>query len=105
MKIWEDVRQRFEELENDIQTKPLSTEDYSLAVQFNPRRIVSTAARVDKKNLKKRPCFLCDHNRPQEQKELPVEGKYHVLVNPFPFCLIISQYPPAAINRSACLLC
>lgn len=84
MKIWEDVRQRFEELENDIQTKPLSTEDYSLAVQFNPRRIVSTAARVDKKNLKKRPCFLCDHNRPQEQKELPVEGKYHVLVNPFP---------------------
>lgn len=84
MNLWDEARKRFDELDSDIQTRELEAEDYSLAVQFNPRRIVSTAARVDKKNLLKRPCFLCDHNRPAEQIALPVEGKFQILVNPFP---------------------
>ncbi len=84
MNLWEEVKKRFDELDSDIQTRELETDDYKLAVQFNPRRIVSTAARVDKKNLMKRPCFLCDHNRPAEQIFLAVEGKFQILVNPFP---------------------
>ena len=83
MQLWEQARLRFEELEG-IQTRSLQMEDYSLSVQFNPRRIVSTAAKVDKKNLKKRPCFLCAKNRPAEQINLPVEGTYEILVNPNP---------------------
>ena len=83
MQLWEQARLRFEELEG-IQTRSLQMEDYSLSVQFNPRRIVSTAAKVDKKNLKKRPCFLCAKNRPVEQINLPVEGTYEILVNPNP---------------------
>lgn len=84
MRIWETARERFEELKTGIQTRTLVMDDYSLAVQYNPRRIVSTAAKVDKKHLKKRPCFLCAQNRPEEQVELPVEGHYEILVNPNP---------------------
>ena len=81
---WEEVRKRFEDLSTKIETKELATDEYTLTAQFNPCRIVSTAAKVDKKNLKKRPCFLCDRNRPKEQIYQTVDGHYQVLVNPFP---------------------
>lgn len=81
---WEEVRQRFDALHNQIQIKSLSTEDFSLEAQHNPVRIISTGANIDRKHLKKRPCFLCDHNRPKVQRSLSVEGKYQVLLNPFP---------------------
>lgn len=84
MYLWEEAHRRFEELKEGIQARRLSLNDYELTVQFNPRRIVSTAAKLDKKNLKRRPCFLCDRNRPVEQIDFPVEGHYHLLVNPFP---------------------
>lgn len=84
MRLWEEARLRFEDLEEGIQVRSLPLNDYELAAQFNPRRIVSTAAKLDKKNLKKRPCFLCDRNRPGEQIDFPVEGDYHLLVNPYP---------------------
>lgn len=84
MKVWQEVEQRFADLHDKILTKTLPSEDFNLTVQYNPRRIVSTAAKVDKRNLKKRPCFLCDHNRPKEQTFLPVARHYQVLVNPFP---------------------
>lgn len=84
MKLWPEVKARFEALDKEVQTRCLEQGDYSLAVQFNPARIVSTAAKVDKRNLKKRPCFLCDHNRPENQTALPVEGTLQMLVNPFP---------------------
>lgn len=84
MTLWDEARQRFDDLREKILTRPLTFEDYSMTVQFNPCRIVSTAANVDKRALKKRPCFLCDNNRPAAQMDLPVEGDFHFLVNPFP---------------------
>lgn len=51
--------------------------------QFNPARMVSTGAKMDKATLDKRPCFLCAANRPKEQTSLPW-GEYEILVNPFP---------------------
>lgn len=83
LEIWDDVRQRFEDLKN-IQTKELCIDDVVLNAQYNPLRIVSTGAKMDKKSLQARPCFLCDQNRPIQQLNLPIEGAYQVLVNPFP---------------------
>lgn len=82
--VWEEVRKRFEALSDQIQIKPLHTEEFNLEAQHNPVRIISTGANINRKHLKKRPCFLCDHNRPEEQLSLSVEGKYQVLLNPFP---------------------
>ncbi len=57
---------------------------YEILVQFNPERIRSTSASVDKKSIDDRPCFLCRTNRPPEQQDLPFNEKYTILVNPFP---------------------
>lgn len=84
LEMWDETRERVEALHKNVQMRVLETEDYNLAVQYNPSRIVSTGAKVDKKEIKKRPCFLCDKNRPVEQIGIPVEGKYQVLINPFP---------------------
>lgn len=83
-KVWPDVAAVFEDLSNNVKTRKLEAEDWFLSVQFNPRRILSTAAKVDKRNLKKRPCFLCDRNRPEAQLALPVAGGCQILLNPYP---------------------
>lgn len=81
---WPEVSQRFADLEKAVLTRDLDTPDFQLQVQHNPMRIGSTNANVNATHLKKRPCFLCDANRPAQQLDLPVLGAYHILVNPFP---------------------
>lgn len=84
LKCWEDARLRFEGLKG-IKTKTLSFGGTVLNAQFNPSRIVSTGAKVDKSSIAKRACFLCEKNRPEQQMMLPAfGGEYQVLVNPFP---------------------
>ena len=84
MQAWPEVAERFDDLRQNIQTRRFEADDYTLAVQFNPRRMSSTAAKIDKRHLKERPCFLCDNNRPKEQISYPLEGRFQLLVNPFP---------------------
>ncbi len=76
---WQDVAKRFEELK-DVQTREVG----SALAQFNPARLVSTGAKIDKATLAKRPCFLCEKNRPVEQIVLPFGNDFDILVNPFP---------------------
>jgi len=81
---WEEVRERFENLHHSTELKSLPTATCTLAAQHNPTRIHSTKANITQDFLKKRPCFLCDNHRPKIQISLPVEGKYQVLINPYP---------------------
>ena len=55
-----------------------------LRVQYNPARIVSTGASIDKASIAARPCFLCAKNRPAEQRAMPLNDDFEWLVNPFP---------------------
>ena len=55
-----------------------------LRVQYNPARIVSTGASIDKASIAARPCFLCAKNRPTEQRAMPLNADFEWLVNPFP---------------------
>ena len=80
---WDNARQHYDELKN-VCTKVLSQNDMSVAVQYNPARMVSTGAKIDNDTIANRPCFLCDINRPDVQFDLPMLKKYHLLVNPFP---------------------
>ncbi|KGF46707.1 stage II sporulation protein SpoIID [Prevotella melaninogenica DNF00666] len=79
MNQWQDVAKRFEELKG-VQTREVG----SALAQFNPARLVSTGAKIDKATLAKRPCFLCEKNRPVEQIVLPFGEGFDILVNPFP---------------------
>lgn len=56
----------------------------TIKVQFNPERIRSSAAKVDKQSIAKRACFLCDKNRPAEQDSIEFSDKFQILINPFP---------------------
>ena len=67
-----------------VQTRTLTQGDLELNVQWNPARMVSTGAKVDKSTINERPCFLCNHNRSPEQHCLPTEKHYEILLNPFP---------------------
>ena len=82
--VWPEVKARFEALDSLVKNRTLETEDICLGVQFNPSRIVSTGAKITKNEIRKRPCFLCDHNRPAQQTALAMGGKYQLLVNPYP---------------------
>ena len=83
LKGWPEAAQRYADLDK-VQTRTLSEGDITMAAQWNPARMVSTGAKIDQKTISERPCFLCNHNRPKEQHELPTEKHYQILVNPFP---------------------
>ena len=53
-------------------------------LQYNPTRIASASAKIDKKSIEERACFLCSENRPDIQKGIPFLDKYIILCNPFP---------------------
>ena len=56
----------------------------TLRIQYNPARMVSTGANIDKASIAARPCFLCAKNRPAEQRSLDLNADFEWLVNPFP---------------------
>ena len=80
---WDDARKRFRDV-RDVRTKELFAGDNELRVQWNPSRLVSTGAQLDKKTLSERPCFLCEKNRPQVQITKLLDSKFELLINPFP---------------------
>ena len=103
-KNWPDAATRYEAL-NGVQTKVLAEgqELSTFTAQWNPARIVSTGADVSKQALQKRPCFLCDSNRPAEQHALPVLQQYQLLVNPYPilprhFTIPTREHTPQTIK-------
>lgn len=80
---WELARNNHEALRH-IQTKEIEVDGTMVSIQFNPARMVSTAARTDKQSIKKRPCFLCAKNQPKEQERISLHLHYNLCVNPFP---------------------
>ena len=98
---WQEAGERYEALQH-VEKKKLPLQDITLEAQWNPARIVSTGAKMDKKTLEERPCFLCNHHRPKEQHDLPTEKHYQILVNPYPILpghltIITRKHQPQAI--------
>ena len=92
LQTWADVRQRYRDLEH-VETRELVTDTITLKAQWNPARIGSTGAKIDAKSIAERPCFLCAKNRPQQQMHRVIDGKYELLVNPFPILPIHFTLP------------
>lgn len=79
---WPLATRNFDALEG-VEVRSIAMPGMDIKVQFNPARIVSSGAKVDARSLAERPCFLCEKNRPAEQRGIDWRG-YTVLVNPFP---------------------
>lgn len=80
---WELANTNYKQLEN-VKTRSIVFDGFRLLIQFNPGRITSSAAKVDTKSIEARPCFLCERNRPAQQKGLTFTPGMTILVNPFP---------------------
>lgn len=84
---WPLACENFRALKN-VKVREMDAGGLKVKLQFNPARIVSSAAKLNKDDIARRRCFLCRDNRPPEQIMLKFEGrknkKYHILVNPYP---------------------
>ena len=103
LRQWNDANERYQQLKS-VEVKEMNARDIRLSAQFNPARIGSTGASIDKKSIDERPCFLCPENRPDEQIDFPLNGKFILLVNPFPilpkhFTIPLRVHTPQCIRE------
>lgn len=101
LRDWEEVRLRTMSL-RDVKVKDVTADGVPWRAQFNPARVVSTGAKVDKASIAARPCFLCRDNRPQCQ-HVHQWGDYEILVNPFPIfpghlTIASCRHEPQSVN-------
>jgi len=68
----------------DAQTREVQCRTFSAWLQFNPKRMMSTGAKVDAGSIRARRCFLCAKNLPPEQQGVLYENEWLVLCNPMP---------------------
>lgn len=89
----------FRALKN-VRIRTMNIGGLQVKLQFNPARMISSAAKLTKADIAARKCFLCRENRPPEQMMIRFEGrkgkKYHILVNPYP---IFPDHLVVAINK------
>lgn len=81
--IWPLAGANFAGLEK-VEEKCFQFDGFQIKVQFNPERMVSSAAKTDKVSIAARKCFLCSENRPAEQEAIGFGDQLLILVNPFP---------------------
>ena len=73
----------FERLQK-TQTREFSFDNFTVIVQYNPDRIISSSADVSEESIRSRRCFLCTENLPAEQKGLGYDKQFVILSNPYP---------------------
>lgn len=96
---WDTAAEAYGGLAN-IVTRTVNTRFGPVTLQHNPGRVRSTAANLDEK----RPCFLCDQNRPAQQGALYWRN-YAILVNPYPifpqhFTVVSRSHRPQALGSA-----
>lgn len=64
--------------------RDITCNGFSIELQHNPARMISTNANVDPATLQSRPCFLCGAHKPHDQQGLNYGDRYHIFVNPYP---------------------
>ena len=101
---WPEARQHYRDL-HGVSVRELQHAEHVMAlqVQWNPARIVSTGAKMDKATLAQRPCFLCEKNRPEVQFAKSFDNKLDILVNPYPilpthFTIVGKRHQPQQIH-------
>ena len=81
--LWPELSRGYEAL-GSVRVREIRCDGYSVYVQYNPRRITSTAAEVDPRSIGERRCFLCLDHLPAVQKGIQYRNEFLVLCNPVP---------------------
>src|SRR5665647_3827557 len=77
---WDLAAKNYESLKK-VKVKTFNYGDYHIDIQFNPERIISSAAKVDAKSIEALPCFLCEKNLPPQQRGLYFKNEYLSLIH------------------------
>jgi hypothetical protein len=80
-KTWPGLASGYEAL-GEARLREIRGDGWVVKVQFNPRRIASSGARVDPETIRRRLCFLCPDHLPPEQQAILYRDEYLVLCNP-----------------------
>jgi hypothetical protein len=100
---WDLLRDSYEALNNQ-QIREFEFDGFKIKAQHNPGRIYSTSAKVDEETINKRKCFLCNENRPSEQKAIPYKKDFLIICNPHPifpehFTIPLSKHFPQRVKN------
>ena len=95
---WPLARENYQAL-GKTERRSMQLGDLTVGIQHNPARIVSTGARIDRKSLAERPCFLCEENRPKQQIGVDIADGWELLLNPYPifpthFTIVSKKHQP-----------
>ena len=101
---WESARTGYRALSR-VCTREVSLGNAAVVLQYNPARMRSTTARIDEKSIVERKCFLCEKNRPLEQIGWDVDGRFELLLNPYPilplhFTIASRRHQPQRIGSN-----
>lgn len=81
--VWPQASDGYASLDT-VRVRKVECRGFNAYLQFNPKRIVSTGAKVDPKSIRERKCFLCLENLPEPQKGILYHGDHLILCNPVP---------------------
>lgn len=82
-KAWQGLAGGYEAL-GESRLRTVRGDGWGVNIQFNPRRMVSSGAKVDPETIRLRPCFLCPDHLPPEQQAILYRDDYRILCNPMP---------------------
>jgi len=80
---WIFLNQKFDNLTH-VDSREIKFDGFSITLQYNPDRIHSTSADIDKHLVQPKECFLCIENRPSEQRGIKYGKYFELLCNPYP---------------------
>jgi len=90
---WDDLREGYELLKT-VKEREVPCGGFTVRLQFNPGRILSSTAVLSAEAVRNRPCFLCVENLPEHQAGVLYRDEFLILCNPmpiFPFHFTISH--------------
>lgn len=101
---WLQLRRGYQALEA-AEVRVVDCPGFTLKAQWNPKRIINSAARVDPVSIRARPCFLCCKNLPEAQRAILYRKEYVVLCNPAPvfmphYTIVHIRHQPQSIEAA-----
>ena len=106
LSVWPLAKDNYKALKS-VRTRHIEVGGLDAVLQFNPARLASSSAKIDRASLEARECFLCREHR-GEQSCIPFHGRkgkdYDILLNPYPifrwhFTIPLSYHTPQSIWR------
>jgi hypothetical protein len=80
---WPQLTEGYAALQS-VQVREIICNNFTVTLQFNPKRIRSTGADLDAKTIRERRCFLCPEHLPDSQKGILYRDEFFLLCNPVP---------------------